>query len=166
MRKSGDWMSIWDDRILEYILENGSGSPTEIANSDYVHISKQHTSRRLRTLADHGLLNSLGNGIYQINKKGRHYLIGNFDAEEHDYIDPEAADMDVRTSQYDSGHFSRVVEINLNPANEDDAIEQLQGYHDNLNSLLNPVLLQIHEDYDEKEITEQDVEEILIGGTD
>jgi len=27
MRKSADWMTIWDDRILEVIREDGSGSP-------------------------------------------------------------------------------------------------------------------------------------------
>lgn len=160
MRKSGDWMSIWDDRILEYILENESGSPTQIANSDYIHVSKQHISRRLRTLTDHGLLDSLGNGIYQINKKGRHYLIGNFDAEAHDYIESNTADLDVRTSTYDD-NLSRVVEINLNQGGEEDAIKQLQKYHDSLNSLLTPVLLQISVDEDGKPITEQDVEMIL-----
>lgn len=92
MRKSGDWMTIWDDRILEYVFENGSGSPTQIAKSDYIHVSKQHISRRLRELADHGLLNPLGNGVYEINTTGWYYLEGGYDAESGEFmhnVDPE-----------------------------------------------------------------------------
>jgi len=92
MRKSGSWMSVWDDRILEYIYDNGSGSPSEIAGSDYIHVSKQHISRRLRELADHDLLEPLGNGVYQITEEGWYYLAGGYDAERGSYmhdIDPE-----------------------------------------------------------------------------
>lgn len=86
MRKSGDWMTVWDDRILEYIFENGSGSPTEISEITYIHVSKQHISRRLRTLADHDLLDPLGNGMYQITEKGWYYLKGGFDANSGEYL--------------------------------------------------------------------------------
>ena len=85
-------MTIWDDRILEYIEDNGSGSPSEIARSDYVHVSKQHISRRLRTLSEHDLLDSLGNGVYTITREGRYYLAGGYDAERGEFmedIDPE-----------------------------------------------------------------------------
>lgn len=81
MRKSGKWMSIWDERILEYLSTNESGSPTEIANNEYIHVTKQHISRRLKELSDHGLIESLGNGIYKITNKGTSYLLGNYDAE-------------------------------------------------------------------------------------
>lgn len=81
MRKSGQWMTIWDDRILEYMVENGHGSPTEIASSEYIHVTKQHISRRLRKLGDHGLLSLLKNGVYQITTEGEQYLQANYDAE-------------------------------------------------------------------------------------
>lgn len=82
MRKSGSWMTIWDDRILEYIRSEESGSPTEIANSGYVRVSRQHVSRRMKTLEEHGLLKHLGNGVYVITERGEKYLDGELDTAE------------------------------------------------------------------------------------
>lgn len=82
MRKSGKWMTIWDDRILEYIRLEGSGSPKELEESGYLRVSRQHISRRLRKLAEHGMLNHLGNGVYVITERGEQYLDGEFDAAE------------------------------------------------------------------------------------
>lgn len=86
-------MTLWDDRILEYIKENGSGSPSELAESGYVRVSNAHISRRLRKLADHGLLQHLGNGVYVITERGEAYLDGEIDVAE-DAPDevPEAGD--------------------------------------------------------------------------
>ncbi|SER17698.1 helix-turn-helix domain-containing protein [Natrinema salaciae] len=82
MRKSGSWMTIWDDRILEYIRKEDSGSPKQLAESGYVRVSKSHVSRRLRTLAEHGLLTHLGNGVYVITERGEAYLDGELDTGE------------------------------------------------------------------------------------
>ena len=85
-------MSRWDDRFLEYIYENGKGSPAEIANYKYVHVSRQYVSKRLRELADNDLLDPQGNGVYHITKQGRYYLAGGWNAEKGEYlheIDPE-----------------------------------------------------------------------------
>lgn len=82
MRRSGKWMTIWDDRILEYIREEESGSPTELAESGYVRVSPQHISRRLNKLAEHSLLNHLGNGVYSITERGEKYLDGDLDTSE------------------------------------------------------------------------------------
>lgn len=82
MRKSGSWMTIWDDRILEYIEEEGSASPSELEKSGYLRISKSQISRRLRKLAEYGMLNHLGNGVYVITQKGEDYLEGDLDAGE------------------------------------------------------------------------------------
>lgn len=79
MRKSGAWMTIWDDRILEYIDREGSGSPKQLKESGYIRVSKSHISRRLRTLAEHGLLTNLGNGVYVITDDGEAYLEGELD---------------------------------------------------------------------------------------
>lgn len=81
MRKSGSWMTIWDDRILEYINEEGSASPKELNDSGYFRVSKSQVSRRLRRLADHGMLRHLGNGVYVITEAGEKYLTGELDAE-------------------------------------------------------------------------------------
>jgi len=82
MRKSAPWMSIWDDRILEYIREHDGGSVGEIADSTYIRVSNAHVSRRCTVLADHDLLRALGNGVYMITEKGNQYLAGELDAEE------------------------------------------------------------------------------------
>jgi len=75
-------MTIWDDRILELIREEGSGSPTKLAESEYIRVSPQHVSRRLRKLAEHGLLQDLGNGVYVLTEIGENYLDGEVDANE------------------------------------------------------------------------------------
>jgi predicted transcriptional regulator len=75
-------MTIWDDRILEIILQEGSGSPTELAESKYVRVSPQHVSRRLKKLAEHGMLSHLGNGVYVITEIGEEYLEGEIDADD------------------------------------------------------------------------------------
>lgn len=74
-------MTIWDDRILEYIHEEGSGSPKELKDSGYMRVSKSQVSRRLRKLADHGMLRHLGNGVYVITEEGEKYLEGELDAD-------------------------------------------------------------------------------------
>ncbi|RDZ34488.1 MULTISPECIES: helix-turn-helix transcriptional regulator [unclassified Haloferax] len=81
MRQSATWMTLWDDRILEYIRAEGSGSPKQLKDSGYIHISKAQISRRLRKLAEHDMLTGLGNGVYVISSKGEEYLDGEWDAE-------------------------------------------------------------------------------------
>lgn len=82
MRKSGEWMVLVDDRILEFIRENGGGTPGEIAKSDYIRVSSQHVGRRCRKLADKGLLYHVGNSAYTITERGEKYLDGEIDTEE------------------------------------------------------------------------------------
>ena len=83
-------MTIWDDRILEIVNEEGNGSPTELANREEIHISKSSVSRRLTKLADHGLLQPLANGVYVISAAGEAYLNGKYDAERGLFIDDGA----------------------------------------------------------------------------
>jgi Mn-dependent DtxR family transcriptional regulator len=80
-RKSGDWMSIWDDRLLEYVHKNGSGSPKEIEDTGRVHVSKSQTARRLKRLSEYGLLRHLGHGVYVMTDEGEAYLEGDLDAQ-------------------------------------------------------------------------------------
>lgn len=86
MRYSGDWMSLVDDRILEYIHENESGSPTEIMEEGRLQYSRQHVARRCRKLADEGLLKHLGNAVYIITDEGEAYLEGRLDTQNWKYI--------------------------------------------------------------------------------
>jgi predicted transcriptional regulator len=76
VRRSGEWMVIWDDRILEYINAKGHGAPSQLAESGYVPVSRQHVTRRLNTLVEHGLLEPLGNGVHVMTERGRQYLAG------------------------------------------------------------------------------------------
>ncbi|WP_117365822.1 MarR family transcriptional regulator [Natrarchaeobaculum sulfurireducens] len=81
MRYSGDWMSLVDDRILEYICENDSGSPKKMKDEGRIRYSRQHIARRCRKLAEKGLLTHLGNGVYIITDEGEAYLKGELDTE-------------------------------------------------------------------------------------
>ncbi len=75
-------MTIWDDRILEYIRDNESASPSELDNTGYLRVSRSQISRRMRSLRDHGLLRHLGNGVYVITDEGEAYLDEELDADE------------------------------------------------------------------------------------
>lgn len=82
-------MTIWDDRILEYIRHNdGTGRVGQLADSDLIRVSGSHVSRRCRKLAEHGLLRDLGNGVYAITDRGEAYLDGELDASEDAQDDP------------------------------------------------------------------------------
>lgn len=75
-------MVLCDDRILEYIEENGSGSPTEMEESGLVRFSSQYIGQRCKELAEHDLLRHLGNGVYVLTEEGEEYLKGEIDVAE------------------------------------------------------------------------------------
>jgi len=72
-------MSIVDDRILEYILENEHGAPKEMKEEGPIRYSRAYIARRCQELADHGLLKPVGNGVYVITDRGEAYLDGELD---------------------------------------------------------------------------------------
>jgi len=74
-------MTIWDDRILEYLRENEGAAVGEITKSDSIRVTNTHVSRRCRKLAEHGMLRALGNGAYIITEIGEAYLDEEYDAE-------------------------------------------------------------------------------------
>ena len=82
MRKSTDWMTIWDDRIMEIIRDGGPTSASELSKEKYIRTSRPNISRRLNKLADHGLLHRLPNGVYSLTEKGEKYLDGELDVSE------------------------------------------------------------------------------------
>lgn len=79
-------MSIWDDRILEYLVDEGPAPPSEVTKHENIHVTRSHVSKRMAILREKGLLDGLGNGVHQINKKGRLYLAGRWDAQREDYV--------------------------------------------------------------------------------
>ena len=76
MRKSSSWMTLWDDRIMEVIRDEGPSSASELVDHKYIHVSKSTISRRLNKLADNGLLERLPNGVYSLTTNGEQYLDG------------------------------------------------------------------------------------------
>lgn len=82
MRLSADWMSIADDRILEFLREEGPRSPTKIHEDGRVRFTRQHINTRCKRLVEYGLLQHLGNGVYAITEEGKNYLDGELDVNE------------------------------------------------------------------------------------
>jgi len=82
MRLSADWMTIADDRLLEYIAEHETATPTEMAESDLVRFKRVHLQRRCQKLYQHGLVRQVGNGVYMLSEQGQQYLDGELDAAE------------------------------------------------------------------------------------
>jgi len=82
-------MSLADDRILEFIRENESGSPSEMKNEGRIRYTRQHIARRCRKLAEYELLKHLGNGVYIITDDGEAYLDGKLDTQTMQYLNQE-----------------------------------------------------------------------------
>lgn len=82
MRLSADWMVIADDRILEYLNENETGTPKQMADSGYVRFSRSYITQRCKKLLNYGLIRHLGNGVYMITERGQEYLDNDLDAAE------------------------------------------------------------------------------------
>lgn len=82
MRLSADWMVIADDRILEYLNENETGTPKQMADSGYVRFSRSYITQRCKKLLNYGLIRHLGNGVYMITERGQEYLDSDLDAAE------------------------------------------------------------------------------------
>jgi len=92
MRRSAEWMVLCDERILEFLSEHDSGTPTEMKESGYVRWSRPYISQRAKKLAEEGLIQHLGNGVHIITDEGEAYLEEEYDAEAGRYIDRDAAD--------------------------------------------------------------------------
>jgi len=82
MRYSADWMTIADERILEYLSTTETSTPKRMADSGEVRFSRQYIGERCRKLADYGMVQHLGNGVYRITETGTQYLEGDIDAED------------------------------------------------------------------------------------
>jgi len=92
MRESGTWMTIWDDRILEYLEEHEGATVGEMTDSESIRVSSAHVSRRSKKLAENGLVRPIGNGAYVITDEGVGYLNGEYDAENGVFLNGNGAD--------------------------------------------------------------------------
>ena len=79
MRKSADWMTIADDRILEYLSKHESGTPSEMAKVDTMRFSRSYLHQRCDVLEEYGLVRHLGNGVHILTTEGKQYLDGELD---------------------------------------------------------------------------------------
>lgn len=82
MRYSADWMVLADDRILEYLSENGPTTPSKMHDSGAIRFSRGYINTRCQILSDYGLVRNLGNGVYQIKEPGEQYLASELDTAE------------------------------------------------------------------------------------
>ncbi|QRV15786.1 MarR family transcriptional regulator [Haloterrigena salifodinae] len=75
------WMSPVDYEILLFFDEHPIQVTPKViaANIDY---DRQYVGKRCSTLADAGLLEPLGTGLYQLTDTGHAYLEGNLDVSE------------------------------------------------------------------------------------
>lgn len=85
MRKHADWLSQADERILEFLQENGNHPPLAITENmreigEGMDYHAQTIRRECRQLQDHGLLVNVGGGTYSITDEGVAFLEGELDA--------------------------------------------------------------------------------------
>lgn len=84
MRKSGKWMVLLDDRILELLQEDEDGflTPSEIADDKRIPFSAAHVGRRCKKLSEHGMIKAVSRGVYTVTERGEAYLQGEYNAAE------------------------------------------------------------------------------------
>ncbi|SEN19010.1 hypothetical protein SAMN05216388_100216 [Halorientalis persicus] len=82
MRLPAEWFTQVDDRILEYLQEHKSGSPTQMAKHENIHFTRSYVHKRCKILADYGLIEDYGNGVYIITDEGEAYLAGELNLNE------------------------------------------------------------------------------------
>jgi len=82
-------MTLVDDRVLEFVRENESGSPTEMKRDGPIHYSRAYVHKRCKKLTERGLLQHLGNGVYVITDDGEAYLDGRLDTQNWVYLDED-----------------------------------------------------------------------------
>ncbi|WP_396611600.1 repressor phrH2 [Haloferax sp. S1W] len=84
MRKSGDWMTIWDDRILEYLGGNDWGSPESIYGELGDETTLRQVRERCRVLCHAGLaaplIDHASADVFEITGWGQLYLEGTVNA--------------------------------------------------------------------------------------
>jgi len=90
LRKSADWMVLWDDRILEILQIDGFKSCGMIEKYNEIHVGSAHISNRLKKLAEHNLVEPVGRGMYDITEEGVLYLEGYYDADNGEKVDYES----------------------------------------------------------------------------
>jgi predicted transcriptional regulator len=79
-RASAGWMKREDERILEFLDEEGLSSARLISNEVFEKVSAGHVSERLGMLQYAGLVACTGLTSYEVTEEGERYLAGDLDA--------------------------------------------------------------------------------------
>jgi len=103
MRHSGDWMTLLDDRILEYLSENEAASPTEMKKGGPLHFSRAYIGRRCRKLAEEGLIREISDAVYTITDDGEAYLNGVLDTQNWVRLDENGSSLSTDSTEKQEG---------------------------------------------------------------
>lgn len=79
-RASAKWMKREDERILEFLAEEGLASHRLISREAFEKVSAAHVAERLAMLEYAGLCSRTGWESYELTKEGKEYLNGDLDA--------------------------------------------------------------------------------------
>ena len=79
-RQCADWMKREDERVLEYLDENGLCSARLISREVFQNVSVAHVAERLEMCRYAGLVSRTGLKSYELTDAGQRYLRGDLDA--------------------------------------------------------------------------------------
>jgi len=84
VRRTGDWMTTLDDRILEYLAEDPAATPRTVARSQRWPVSTARVRERLRVLSQAGYVAPWSDDyqLYELTSAGRRYLDGDARADQ------------------------------------------------------------------------------------
>jgi DNA-binding IclR family transcriptional regulator len=85
MRHSAPWMIKEDDRILEYLRQEGWASPSLLVRQLQIDLSPNHVKERLHMLQYAGLVARLTQKYWELTTRGIHYLRGDLDVRHQPY---------------------------------------------------------------------------------
>lgn len=80
LRQSAFWMKQLDERILEYIEENGWATPRMMACESRFSASAGHISERCKMLHHVQFVEPIYGGAYDLTTDGKQFLEGRIDA--------------------------------------------------------------------------------------
>jgi Mn-dependent DtxR family transcriptional regulator len=83
MRKRAEWMTKADDSLLEALRDDGNLTPLAASREGMVaraNIGRKYAGRRLRKLAEYGLVEYVDEGLYRLTDAGFSYLNEELDA--------------------------------------------------------------------------------------
>jgi Mn-dependent DtxR family transcriptional regulator len=81
VRKRAEWMRPVDERIMETMRDEGNLTPYALDETFDIAVAN-YASNRLSKLAEYGLVERLGRGLYRLTEQGEAFLDEDLDASE------------------------------------------------------------------------------------